>query len=188
MSRGESANDLVQRWEAGNGTAAEELYHRYAQRLCALAEREIGRRLGPLAGAEEIVQSVFRTFFRRAAEGEIQIDHSGALWKLLVTIALNKIRQKAGRPREVPIDAEKLLVEVVAREPTPEEAAALTDEIEAVLKGLQPRSAEVFQLRLQGHSTSEIADRMCWSRWTIRRDLGRSDNRLRKRLGEDLKH
>ena len=42
--------------------------------------------------AEEIVQSVFRTFFRRAAHGHYSVPDGEEMWKLLLVIALNKVR------------------------------------------------------------------------------------------------
>ena len=70
-------------------------YQRYAQRLCHQVERRIGRHLSGRLEAVDVLQSAFRTFFRRAANGEFQIDHTGDLWNLLVTITLNKIRGQA---------------------------------------------------------------------------------------------
>ena len=41
---------------------------------------------------EDIVQSVFRTFFRRATLGQYTVPEGEELWKLLLVIALNKVR------------------------------------------------------------------------------------------------
>jgi len=169
--------NLLERWRVGDQTAAEELHRRYSQRLCTLAEREIGQRLSRRVGADDVVQSVFRTFFRRAAGGEFVIDHSGCLWKLLVRIAVNKVRHqgeyhRAGKRNvaaEVYANDEQLCPEVMARDPGPEEAAMLADEIALALKGLKPDEAEMFQLTLQGHTTPELAERFNCSRWTINR-------------------
>src|SRR5947208_1454870 len=53
-----------------------------------LTSRELATRLDP----EDIVQSVFRTFFRRAAQGHYDVPAGEEIWKLLLVIALNKIR------------------------------------------------------------------------------------------------
>ena len=47
--------------------------------------------------ADDIVQSVFRTFFRRAQAGEFRIDSSAQLWQLLVRITVLKAQHQAGR-------------------------------------------------------------------------------------------
>ena len=133
MSDSQSAKDLVQRWQAGDQTAAEELYRRYAQRLCGLAAGQIGQRLGRRVEADDIVQSVFRTFFRRSAKGEYPIDHSGTLWNLLVRITLNKVRRQRERHgaakrdvgAEVHLDGDRPHPAVVAHDPMPDEVVSL---------------------------------------------------------------
>jgi len=193
MSSRQSAKDLLERWESGDQAAAEELYRRYSHRLCALAEGQIGQRLGRRVGADDIVQSVFRTFFRRAADREFVIDHSGSLWRLLVKITLNKIRRYGERHRaakrdvgaEVYVADDRLDPEAVAHDPGPEEAAALADEMEALFAGLKSPEPAILQLAFQGYSTSEIAEQVGRSRWTVRRVLDRIGGRLRNRLEAD---
>jgi len=77
MSICQFAEDLVERWPSGEQAGAEELHRRCARRLCSLAAGQIGQRPGRRVGADDVVQSVFQTFFRRSAEGEYPIDHSG---------------------------------------------------------------------------------------------------------------
>jgi RNA polymerase sigma-70 factor, ECF subfamily len=195
MPDGESAEGLIGRWQSGDALAAEELHRRYAQRLCTLAESQIGQRLQRRVDADDIVQSVFRTFFRRAADGQFLIDHSCSLWNLLVRITINKIRLRAQYHHagkrdlgvEVYADNEQLTPEAIAREPGPEEAVILTDEIETLLRGLDPAEIEVFQLTLQGYSTPEISERQGRSRWTIRRTLDRIGHQLQKQWEGDQK-
>ena len=92
MSDVPPVSDLLDQWKSGSQAAANELYERYAQRLCQQVERRIGRHLQSRLDAVDVLQSAFRTFFRRASNGEFQIDHTGDLWNLLVTITLNKVR------------------------------------------------------------------------------------------------
>jgi hypothetical protein len=149
VSAQDLAWNLLERWRAGDQAAAEELHRRYAQRLCALAEREIGRRLSRRVGADDVVQSVFRTFFRRTAAGEFVIDHSGNLWQLLARITLNKVRRqgehyRAGKRNVASEDSAADLPACsypFAHDPGPDEAAMLADEIETVLKELETNEA-----------------------------------------------
>jgi RNA polymerase sigma-70 factor (ECF subfamily) len=188
-----SAKDLLGQWEGGDEAAAEEIYRRYAQRLCALAQSQIGERLARRVGPDDIVQSVFRTFFRRTRDGQFVVDNSGSLWRLLVQITLNKVRRQskrhlAGRrsmAAEVHPSDDSLEPTALAREPSPDEAAALTDEIEFVLGDLKSPEPEIFRLGLQGYSPSEIAAQIGCSRWTARRVLNRIGRRLEARLRGD---
>jgi DNA-directed RNA polymerase specialized sigma24 family protein len=99
MADPEAAKDLVQRWRAGDEAAAGELHRRYAQRLWRLADRHMGQLLSRRVDPDDIVQSALGSFFRRTAQGEYSISHSGALWQLLVRITVNKARQQGERHR-----------------------------------------------------------------------------------------
>jgi DNA-directed RNA polymerase specialized sigma24 family protein len=79
---------------------------------------------------------------------------------------------------EAPGGGEAFLIEAVAHEPDPEEAAALVDQIEALLRGLPALYHDLLQLRLEGHSVSDVAARLGVSRRTVHRGL----NLLRQRL------
>jgi RNA polymerase sigma-70 factor (ECF subfamily) len=79
-------------FQHGQGSAATALYERYAQRLRALAASQCSPALARRVDPDDIVQSVFRTFFRRAAEGHYDVPAGEELWKLFLVIALNKVR------------------------------------------------------------------------------------------------
>jgi RNA polymerase sigma factor (sigma-70 family) len=185
--------ELVAQWRLGEESAAAELHRRYAQRLCALAEQQIGQRLRRRVGAEDIVQSVFRTFFRRTGQGEYPIDHSGSLWQLLVTIMLNKVRRQGAAHRaakrdvgvEVPVADGELSPVALARDPAPDDAVVLLDELESLLAGLKSPEPDIIRLCLEGYSSPEIADQLACSRWTVRRVLDRFGTRLRRRLEDE---
>src|SRR5687768_11333472 len=68
----EPASDasLLRRYRRGEEDAATELYLRYAGRLRVLADTRASPELKQRVDPEDIVQSVFRTFFRRAAVGQ----------------------------------------------------------------------------------------------------------------------
>lgn len=110
------------------------------QQLCKLAVRQMDQRLGRRVGPDDIVQSVFRTFFRRTEQGEYPIDASGSLWNLLVRITLNKVLKYGERHRaakqdvgaEIYPDGEVMGPEALARDPSSEEAAVLVEELETL--------------------------------------------------------
>ena len=76
----------------GHDDAATQLYLRYAHRLRALAVRQTADDLKTRIDPEDIVQSVFRTFFRRVCRGEYSVPEAEQLWKLFLVISLNKVR------------------------------------------------------------------------------------------------
>jgi RNA polymerase sigma factor (sigma-70 family) len=185
MDEAVAVAELVQRLRAGDGEAEALLFARYARRLTAEAEQHIGRKMAGRLDGADIVQSVFRTFFRRSAAGEFRIDSSAQLWRLLVKITVRKARalaryhsakQRDARA-ELP-DGGARLADVLTREPGPEEAAALVDEIDSLLRGLPPLYCQVLTLRLENHAVAEIAPRLGVSRQTVYRALELLQSRL----------
>jgi RNA polymerase sigma-70 factor (ECF subfamily) len=171
-------SELVVRLRDGDPQAAEEIFARYAQRLTSLAEQQLSRKLAARLDGADVVQSVFRTFFRRSAAGEFRIDSSAELWRLLVQITLQKARaygrQHTAGVRDVAAEAPggaAWLIEAVSREPGPAEAAALVDQIEELLRGLPAIYCDLLQLRLEGYSVSDTAARLGVSRRTVHRAL-----------------
>jgi RNA polymerase sigma factor (sigma-70 family) len=193
MSDSVPAEKLIDSWRAGDRNAAEAIHQRYAQRLCALIESRMGDQLRRRVGAEDIVQSVFRTFFRRAGDGQFHIDHTSSLWHLLVGIGLNKVRQQAefhqAGKRNMALEQHEnnrqLSPEAISHEPGPDEAAAVADVLVSVMSELTPSEIEVIRLCLAGFAPDEIVDRVGCSRWTVRRVRDRVGARLNERLNSE---
>jgi RNA polymerase sigma-70 factor, ECF subfamily len=175
--------DLLPLLPAGDDRAARALFDRYSDRLVRLADRHLSKRLAGRVDGEDVVQSVFRTFFRREAAGEFRVDGSAQLWQLLVRITVLKARAKArfhtagvrdASAEHVPQDG----FDAVAPEPGPEEAVLLVDQIDALLRDLPPLYAQVLGLRLQGPPVTEVADELGVSRQTVHRALNLLQDRL----------
>jgi len=60
-----------------------ELVERYTQRLLALARRQLPERVRSRVDAEDVVQSVYRSFFRRLNEDRFSFADSHDVWRLL---------------------------------------------------------------------------------------------------------
>jgi RNA polymerase sigma factor (sigma-70 family) len=183
-----STQRLVNRWKAGDEDAASELSDRYSQRLCDLAEWQIGRRLAKRVDSEAVANSAIRTFLRRLRTRQIRIDRSGVTWNLLAKITRNKVLRQAERhraqcrdvSREVPLD--NALRAHAAHDPTAEDVAVVIDEFEHLLDKLEPQDAEILRSQIEGVSIMEIAAKMGCSRWTVRRTLNRIGEQLQRRL------
>src|SRR6516165_11516048 len=84
-------SDPIAAWRAGDPEAARQLVDQYLDRLVAVARRRISQRLASRVDPEDIVQSVFRTFFCRAKQGKFQIKDQDDLCKLLMRITVHKV-------------------------------------------------------------------------------------------------
>jgi RNA polymerase sigma-70 factor, ECF subfamily len=90
-----SDGSLVARSRLGDQDAATQLYLRYGGRLTSLVKKQRSTDLACYAGVEDIVQTVFVTFFQRIGEGCYEVPDGGALWKVLAVIARNRVRTTA---------------------------------------------------------------------------------------------
>src|SRR4051794_12591827 len=85
---------LLERFQVGDETAAEELFARYFERLSALARSRLSARLARRTDPEDIVLSVYRSFFVEAREGRYILSRGGDLWRLLASITRHKLLKK----------------------------------------------------------------------------------------------
>src|SRR4051794_34615160 len=166
----ESAHDrsYLNMWRAGDENAAKHLFDRYVDQLVALARRRISQRLASRIDAEDIVQSVFRTFFNRAREGQFTIEDPDDLCKLLARITVHKTLRQVAHHKRGKRDAgmetgqsdisQELLLTLLGGEPTPEDAAAFIDQLEHFLDKLQDDDRKVLEMRMEGYSNVEIAE------------------------------
>lgn len=174
---------LLDLWRAGDEQAARELFDRYAERLLALARKRIGARLNSRVDPEDVVQSVFRTFFFRAKEGRFSFQDQDDLSKLLVRITVHKtLRQvefHTAAKRDPGMEAAQgdadhdRIKEVLDSEPTPQAAVTFLDQLEHFLGKLTPDERQILELRLRGDSNREIAKKLGIYDRKIRRVLER---------------
>src|SRR4051794_6881107 len=90
MPADSSFDALTSRLQADDPGAAAEVFRRYARRLLGLASSRLGELLRRKAGPEDVVQSVFRSFFLRMRQGRFDLDGWDDLWSLLVVITVRK--------------------------------------------------------------------------------------------------
>jgi RNA polymerase sigma factor (sigma-70 family) len=195
----EASAELLARWRNGDQQAAELLFLRYAERLVALAGSRLSEKLTRRLDPEDVVQSAYRSFFVGARAGRYVLERSGDLWRLLAAITLHKVQrqieyhtaEKRSIDREEPFGSEDSLyglqAEILTREPSPEEAAAVVEEVEQALGGLEPLHRRMVELRLQGCPVPEIAadtdrsERMV--RLVLQQFKGQLEHRFREAFG-----
>jgi RNA polymerase sigma-70 factor (ECF subfamily) len=91
------SGNLMARWCQGDQQAAAELFRRYANRLIELARSRMPSQLNSRIDPEDVVQSVYRSFFTGSREGRYELQRGGDLWRLLVTITLHKLYHQVER-------------------------------------------------------------------------------------------
>ena len=171
-------------------SGVDDLFRQYSERLARLARKHLDRRLAARLDPEDVVQSVFRTLFRRATDGGITIDSSTDIWQLLVTMTVRKASANARynaagrRAVEAELPLGEWLTEAVSGEPDPADAAVLVDEIAWLVRDLPEVHARVLEMRLAGHAADEIAREQGVSRRTVYRVLELLQQRIRSRTAK----
>ncbi|MBY0460416.1 MAG: hypothetical protein K2V38_24130 [Gemmataceae bacterium] len=192
-SAGDGASDrsLLARVRDGSQDAATTLHDRYAQRLLALAKARCADDLAARLDAEDIVQSVFGSFFRGASQGFYDAPSGEEIWGLLLVIALNKIRAKGAHHRAAKRDVRKTvsgdaLGDSGLDPPASDEAALalLRLVVDEVVAALPEGHREVVRLRIEGFEVAEIATRTGKSMRTTERVLQEFRSRMATEFGE----
>lgn len=183
---------------AGDPDAADRFWRQYAIPLERLASGRLSPALQRRVGAEDILQSVCRTFFRRSRSGEYELTEPEQLWRLLCAITVNKVHQCARfhfrQRRGIQFERNDLsqsndsVDSPVERAESPEgsveEAVAFVDQMEVFLSSLGEEERQLIQYRLDGLSHREIADKMNCTERTVRRIVAFVRNRWEKSLDQ----
>ncbi len=164
MDELDSANLLRRYVATDDQVAASELFNRYANRLIEVAGKQMSGRMKQRVGPDDVVQSVYNSFFLKAKAGSFTLDGSGHLWPLLVSLTINKIRNlaqhisagKRNARQERPMDDCSALL---SSQPSPQHAASLCEEVERLLRHFDGKATQqrIVELYLQGESIDQIA-------------------------------
>lgn len=195
MPADDSFSALLAQLHSDDNKAAEHIFHRFAGQLIALARSQLQQGLQGKVDPEDVMQSVFGSFFRRHQAGQFQLDSWDSLWGILTVMTLRKCghlreyfqaaRRDVRREEQSPVAAVQALGNICAREPTPEEAAGLTDLLEHVLRDFDEHGRRIIFLHLQGYNHTEIGAEVGRSERTVQRTIARVRKRL-KRSEEEI--
>jgi RNA polymerase sigma-70 factor (ECF subfamily) len=188
----DSFHEFLTRLRARDGDAARELFRRFTGQLIILARRRLDGPLRHKVDSEDVVQSTYKSFFRRYDEGDLDFVNWNSLWGLLTLITLRKCadrvayhqaeRRDAAREVSAPPGSEAgaPVSDALGREPTPHEAAMLAETVERLLADLDGDERPIIELSLQGHSTQEISEQLNVPERTVRRVRERIRHRLER--------
>ena len=181
MSSAGSITHWIRLLKAGEAVAAQKLWECYFAQLVRLARRRL-QGLAPAASSgEDVALSAFDSFCRGAEQGRFpQLRDRTDLWQLLVLLTARKAidlveherRQKRRPPRGGAAAEAPDLEEVIGREPSPEFAAQMAEECQALLARLgDPELHAVAVWKMEGYTNEEIAARLGCVPRTVERKL-----------------
>lgn len=180
---GSDDRDLVSNYQAGSESAARDLFDKYCERLMKLAKRRIGQRMASRFDPEDVIQSAFRTFFTRVKNDEFTFEAEDDLFKLLVRLTVRKtlrrIEHHSAAKRNPNSEAAQRTDDVepfsliASRAVTPDMEVALIDEFQLFIGDLPELDRKVIELKIQGYTTVEIAEKVGSYERKVRRVLER---------------
>lgn len=141
--------------------AAYQFCERYMEKLMSLVERNLAERFSPRLDPQDVVQSVFRSWFTGAKEGRINPGSRDEVWNLLSVVALNKVRNKVKfhdaqcRAVSKTLSDEEAIITI--RDPGEEEREIFLDLVETARGRLDEMARQTLDLILQGNSVEQIA-------------------------------
>jgi RNA polymerase sigma-70 factor (ECF subfamily) len=180
---------LLDRYRRGDEDAATQLYRRYAGRLCRITDQQLSANLTARVDNEDVLQSVFRSFFRRVSDGQYTLAAGEELWKLLLVIAVNKVRSLGKHHRARKRDVRATSGSHSLPSLSGSDAGAAYQELQFVLsellESLPEAQQQIVQMRLEGHDINEITAQSRRARRTVERVLQDFRAELRRKLYED---
>ncbi len=158
-------------------SAALQLWERFVPRLLGLARRVLASHPRLNGYEQDVVQSVFASFFQRLHRGQFYFGERDDVWNLLAVMTVRKARMAIRRE-----NAEKRgggqIVNEAGPSTSPLEAVAAAQlgpefdlHAEELLAGLPEELRTVAVLRLMGHTNPEIAQQLDWTVRKVERKL-----------------
>jgi RNA polymerase sigma-70 factor (ECF subfamily) len=182
--------DLIRRVRAGDDQAAAELLRLYEPAIRrTIRVRLAGTNLRRLLDTGDICQSVFGSFFVRAALGQYELDRPEQLLQLLVSMGRKKLADQ--QRRELAARRDQRRVEgyepdgsaLAAPGETPSQQVAYAELLGEARRRLSPDERRLADRRAEGRDWADIAAEEGGSPEALRKKLSRAVQRISEELG-----
>lgn len=180
--------ELVQRWQAGDESAFEELIGRHETRVYRLLYRMMGNR----EDAEDLTQETFLSLHRHGHRFRAEARFSTFVYRVAANAALNRRRSLGrGRARIERLKTRQAAGDDLPSSPrNPEDSTLggeLSDHVRAALEALSPSlRMPVILYDIEGLAYGEIARVLGIAEGTVKSRIHRARQALRERLKELL--
>ena len=151
--------------------------NRFGDRLIRLAKSRLPDRLQRRIDPEDIVQSVFRSFFARHEAGQFEFSEAPDVWRLLAAITYAKIQKTirfhARQQRDIGRESysDDCVRPTYDVSPNASAVIMMMELLDQILEELPETHREIVRLRMESFTISEIAERMKISTRTVLRAL-----------------
>jgi RNA polymerase sigma factor (sigma-70 family) len=172
----QSITRLIRAVQDGSSSAVRPLLAAYFDRLVHLAGKRLQNLPGLAGYDEDLALRSFHSVYQRLRDPTRPLDLAGRddLWRLLATRTISRAIDLIRRHRPGEAPGEQDVTGLLAREPTPEEAAEVADECRRLLDALpEPELRQVALWKVEGYTNEEIAARLDCVPRTVERKLSR---------------
>lgn len=187
----ETVTQWIDQLKTGDAEAAQRLWESYFLEMVEVARRKLQGAPRAAADEEDVALSAFKSFCLGAEKGRFsQVTDRENLWPLLVAITSHKSidlirrenRKKRGgsgtaesasgrKKQSIPIDFEA----IIQSQPSPEFTVQLAEELDRLLVLLDKTGdstlRQVALAKMEGETTTEIAEQLGCARRTVERKL-----------------
>jgi RNA polymerase sigma-70 factor (ECF subfamily) len=186
MSEPLSFRDLIDRIRAGDQQASEELVRRYLPQIRVVVRTRLtDPRLRRLVDSLDICQSVLLSFFKRAQQGQYELETPAQLIGLLKDMARHKVSNQEAKHRAACRDYRRLCDlfgdgRLIDPAPDPRQAVDDHELVEVLLAQLSAEERRLADQYAQGRTWKEIAAELGGEPNTLRMRLKRALERVRR--------
>ncbi|MFK7779401.1 MAG: ECF-type sigma factor [Gimesia sp.] len=188
----ETVSQWIDQLKSGDAQAAQRLWESYFQEMVEVARKKLYGAPRAMADEEDVALSAFNSFCLGAKNGRFsQITDRENLWPLLVAITSHKSvdlirhenRQKRGGTGKSGNTSERKkqtfdpvnIEEIIQKQPSPEFAVQLAEELERLLIKLDKTGDSTLRQvalgKMEGETTTETAQSLGCARRTVERKL-----------------
>lgn len=183
MSDTDNVSHWIDRIKSGDSVAANRIWQHYFDRLVRSVRHRLGGQNRAVTDEEDIVLSVFDSFYAAAEKGRFpDLSDRDDLWRLLLRMSARKVIDKRRRERrqrrggDVEIhalgDNDEAVSEAIGNEPSPEMVLMMQESLAQFFSHLGVgHLQELAVAKLEGYSNADLARRFGCSERTIERRL-----------------
>lgn len=190
MEEYEQFAEFIRRIRIGDEQAAEELVQQYEPVIRReLRLKMTDRRMGRTVDSVDICQAIWSSFFLRTAAGQYDLETPGQLINLLMSMAKHKLASQARQQHRGKRDVNRLdvggRIECMTdkRQETPSGIVSGKELLSIIKNGLSEEERQIAELRRQGQSWAEIAERLGGNAQARRMQMDRAADRVVSQIG-----
>jgi RNA polymerase sigma factor (sigma-70 family) len=176
MNRFDSLSEPVSLWlgelKQGDRDRVANLFDHYFSRLVGLAATRLRSKPEMTGYEEDIALSAFKSLCIGVEKGRFpDLSNRDELWRLMAVITVRKAINIQRRKR-LAVDGGEDIADVLSREPSPEEVAEMSEQVEELLMKLEDVELRRIAIyRVEGQTNAEIAKRLGCVERTVERKL-----------------